>query len=102
VKSADASPLMAMILARRVSQPLSLLVSNSQRMGQLDLAGSDAISSHLEEVNQLAEEQERMRIALDAFSKYVPVELVRAKLTGQELTPDFATSWRFHDTVESR
>jgi uncharacterized protein (DUF885 family) len=32
----------------------------------------------------------------------IPVELVRAKLTGQELTPDFATSWRFHDTVESR
>ena len=27
----------------------------------------------------------------------IPVELVRATLLGQELTPDFPTSWRFYD-----
>ncbi|MBW2493458.1 MAG: hypothetical protein JRE43_01805, partial [Deltaproteobacteria bacterium] len=72
--------LMAMALSRRFSHPLGELVRNSQRMGQLDLTPSAAIESSLTEVDQLAEEQERMRIALDAFSKYVPVELVRELL----------------------
>jgi adenylate cyclase len=72
--------LMAMALSRRFSHPLGELVRKSQRMGQLDLAPSAAIESSLTEVDQLAAEQERMRIALDAFSKYVPVELVRELL----------------------
>jgi adenylate cyclase len=67
-------------LSRRVSGPLSRLVGNSQRIGELDLTASDPIASNLTEVDQLAAEQERMRIALDAFSKYVPVELVRELL----------------------
>ena len=72
--------LMAMALSRRFSHPLGELVRNSQRMGQLDLTQSAVIESSLTEVDQLAVEQERMRIALDAFSKYVPVELVRELL----------------------
>ena len=72
--------LMAIALSRRFSHPLGELVRNSQRMGQLDLTPSAAIESSLTEVDQLATEQERMRIALDAFSKYVPVELVRELL----------------------
>jgi adenylate cyclase len=72
--------LMAIGLSRRFSNPLRELARNSQRMGQLDLTPSPAIESSLTEVDQLAEEQERMRIALDAFSKYVPVELVRELL----------------------
>ncbi len=72
--------LMAIALSRRFSSPLRELARKSQRMGQLDLAPAPAIESSLTEVDQLAEEQERMRIALDAFSKYVPVELVRELL----------------------
>ncbi len=72
--------LMAIALSRRFSHPLGELVRNSQRMGQLDLTPSTSIESSLTEVDQLAAEQERMRIALDAFSKYVPVELVRELL----------------------
>jgi len=72
--------LVALVLSRRVSEPLSQLVTNSQRIGQLELGDAQAISSNLAELNQLAEEQERMRIALDAFSKYVPIELVRELL----------------------
>jgi adenylate cyclase len=75
-----AATLMALMLSRRVSQPLGQLVANSRRMGRLELGEGKRISSNFEEVEHLAEEQERMRIALDAFSKYVPVELVRELL----------------------
>lgn len=79
-----AASVIALVLSRRVSRPLDLLVANSQRIGRLELDIGDPISSNLEEVSQLAEEQERMRIALDAFSKYVPVELVRELLNRGE------------------
>jgi len=72
--------LMALALSRRFSDPLDRLARNSQRMEKLDLVPAPAIESSLTEVDQLAEAQERMRIALDAFSKYVPVELVRELL----------------------
>ncbi len=71
---------MAVALSRRFSEPLRRLAGSSQRMGRLDLTPSPAVESSLTEVDQLAAEQERMRIALDAFSKYVPVELVRELL----------------------
>jgi hypothetical protein len=32
----------------------------------------------------------------------MPIELVRARLSGAPLTPDFATSWRFYDSIRRR
>ena len=42
--------------------------------------GAAKSESDLTELDLLAAEQERMRVALDAFSKYVPLELVRELL----------------------
>lgn len=67
----------ALVLSRRFSAPLARLVGNSQRIGLLDLERPEPLESNLIEVDQLAAEQERMRVALDAFSRYVPIEVVR-------------------------
>jgi adenylate cyclase len=67
----------AMRLARRYSQPLAALAAQAERIQQLDIAPSERIDSRLREVNQLADTQERMRTALDSFSRYVPIDVVR-------------------------
>jgi len=72
--------LLALGFARRFSQPLVQLAGNSQRIGALDLTPAPPIETHLVEIDQLAGEQERMRIALDAFARYVPIEVVRGLL----------------------
>jgi adenylate cyclase len=68
-------------LSRHFSEPLVELAENSKRIGELDLDPSEPIATNLLEVDQLAAEQERMRVALDAFSRYVPVEVVRGLLS---------------------
>lgn len=75
---------MAFWLGRRYGAPLAALARNSQRIGALELADLPPVESGLREVNQLAEEQERMRVALDSFSRYVPVEIVRELMTRGE------------------
>jgi adenylate cyclase len=67
----------AMGLARRYSRPLATLATQAERIQELDIAPSDPIRSRLREVNQLADSQEHMRTALDSFSRYVPVDVVR-------------------------
>ncbi len=68
---------MAIFLARRYSRPLAALAGNSERIGALDLQAIEPIHSSIREVEQLASEQERMRVALDSFSRYVPVDVIR-------------------------
>lgn len=72
--------LMAFWLARRYGQPLATLAENSQRIGSLELGELAEVDSSLREVHQLAAEQERMRVALDSFSRYVPTEIIRELL----------------------
>ncbi len=72
-----AAVVMAFWLARRYSLPLSKLAQNSQRIGSLELRELDPVKSTLREVDQLATEQERMRVALDSFSRYVPVDVIK-------------------------
>jgi len=67
----------ALLLARRYSRPLAALARNSERIGVLELDALAPVSSKLREVEQLAVEQERMRVALDSFSRYVPVDVIR-------------------------
>jgi adenylate cyclase len=71
---------MASRLARNYGAPLEALAQSSRRIGDLHLAEPVAITSHLREIDQLAREQEHMRVTLDAFSRYVPVDLVRRLL----------------------
>jgi adenylate cyclase len=74
----------AMGLARRYSRPLAALAAQAERIQQLDIAASDPIDSRLREVNQLADSQEHMRTALDSFSRYVPVDVVRELMKRDE------------------
>jgi adenylate cyclase len=67
----------AMTLARRYSRPLAALAAQAERIQQLDIAGSETIDSGLHEVDRLAHTQESMRTALDSFSRYVPIDVVR-------------------------
>lgn len=69
--------LMAFWLARRYGEPLSALAENSERIGSLELGDLVEVDASLREVDQLAVEQERMRVALDSFSRYVPTEIIR-------------------------
>ena len=64
-------------LARRYSRPLEALARQSQRIQDLDLTPTQAIDSGLAEVQHLAASQEQMRAALESFSRYVPIEVVR-------------------------
>lgn len=75
---------MAMGLARVYSRPLAALARNSQRIGALELGELTPVESDLEEVDQLAGAQESMRVALDSFARYVPVEIIRELLTRGE------------------
>jgi adenylate cyclase len=75
---------LAMGLARRYSRPLAALAEQAERIQQLDIAASDPIESRLREVSQLADSQERMRTALDSFSRYVPVDVVRELMKRDE------------------
>jgi len=103
--------LIALVLSRRFSQPLSELAASSQRIADLDLSVHEPVHSGLREVEQLAQQQERMRVALDSFSRYVPVELVRQLLhrgeaariggTQRELTILFSDVVGFTTIAES-
>jgi adenylate cyclase len=81
-------------LARRYSRPLSDLARNSTRIRHLDLRKSTSVESGITEIAQLAGAQEGMRAALDAFSRYVPTDVVRelveigeaAKIGGERKT----------------
>jgi adenylate cyclase len=71
---------LAFFLSRAYSRALLQLVEQSARIQDLDLSASTPVRSRLREIAQLAQAQERMRIALDGFSRYVPTELVRELL----------------------
>lgn len=84
--------LMALWLARSYSRPLEALAARAERIRTLDLSESEALPSRLKEVRELTTAQERMRAALESFSRYVPIEVVRelirrgevAKLGGRD------------------
>ena len=72
--------MLAVLMARDYSEPLRQLLSQSERLRRLDLAVRPPVTSSLQEINALAESQERVRAALDSFARYVPSEIVRELL----------------------
>jgi adenylate cyclase len=80
-----ASLLLATWLARSYARPLEALARSSHRIARLELDEPPGVESRLKEVRGLADEQERMRRALDAFARYMPVELVRRLVSRGEL-----------------
>ena len=75
---------MAFWLARRYARPLATLAENSHRIGVLELGELDEVETSLREIDQLAIEQDRMRVALDSFARYVPTEIIRELLSRGE------------------
>ena len=69
---------MATRIARKYSRPLEQLVMASERIGSLDLDDIDEVDSPVLELKQLARAQGQMCAALQSFSRYVPMEIVRS------------------------
>ena len=79
------SVLVARRLAQRFSQPLESLAQQSARVRELKLTDRMPIESGLTEVAQLADANAQMMKALDSFSRYVPIDLVRELLRRGEV-----------------
>lgn len=80
-----AAIVMAVVMARNYGKPLEALAGSSLRIRELDLEHEAAVESPLAEINQLADAQTQMLAALQSFSRYVPVDLVRELLKRGEV-----------------
>ncbi len=69
--------LVALRLARRYSGPIRALIRQSDRLSRLDTTPDSVPDSGITELAQLSEAQEKMRVALDSFGRYVPRDVVR-------------------------
>lgn len=67
----------ASFLAIRFAKPLELLAAGSRRLQKLDLSDAEESSSNFREIRTLQIEQEKARIALSSFVRYLPMEIVR-------------------------
>jgi adenylate cyclase len=68
------------VLARRYSRPLEKLAEQSARVRELRLTDQVTVRSPLREVAQLTDANAQMLTALNSFSRYVPMDLVRQLL----------------------
>ncbi len=71
---------MALVLSRKYTEPIHGLVQQAQSLRHLDVEPQKKSKTTIREILQLAEANERMRIALDAFSRYIPIDIVRQLL----------------------
>jgi adenylate cyclase len=72
--------LMALVLSRKYTEPIHGLVQQAQSLRHLDAGPQKKPKTTIREIHHLTEANERMRIALDAFSKYIPIDIVRQLL----------------------
>jgi adenylate cyclase len=72
--------IMALALSKKYAEPIDGLVQQVQALRNLDVKPQDSPKTTILEILHLAEANERMRIALDAFSRYVPIDIVRQLL----------------------
>jgi len=79
--------LFTMLLARRISVPLTRLASEMQEVGDFQLSVRAPMKTIFKEVATMDESLLHMKGSLRSFSYYVPRDLVRAMLeSGQEAT----------------
>ncbi len=69
--------LLTLWVSRGYSEPIRQLVAYSERIERLDLDDALDLKTSLVELDRLADAQEKMRKALESFSRYVPVNVVR-------------------------
>jgi len=72
-----AALLYSFLLARTYSRPLEALAAQSRRISDLDFKVDEKIDARLKEFTQLREAQEQSLTALQSFSRYVPLEVVK-------------------------
>jgi adenylate cyclase len=65
------------LLARSYSRPLEALAAQSRRISDLDFQSDEKIEAKLFEFKQLGEAQAQSMAALQSFSRYVPLEIVK-------------------------
>jgi|GEM_PF-482524 adenylate cyclase len=65
------------LLARSYSRPLEALAAQSRRIRDLDFQTDVKIEAKLQEFKQLEEAQAQALAALQSFSRYVPIEVVK-------------------------
>ena len=72
-------------LARSFSRPLSALTKAGQRISRLDFGHIETPSTLISEIHELVEVQRHSLRALDSFSRYVPMEVVRELVNMDEI-----------------
>ena len=73
------------LLARSYSQPLEALAAQSRRIRDLDFQTDEKIEAKLREFKQLEEAQAQSLAALQSFSRYVPLEIVKELMAKGEV-----------------
>jgi len=74
------SVLIAVYIARRVSEPLFQVAQGAARVGAFQLEPEQPPGTLIEEVHQMYQSVEEMKRGLRSFRKYVPADLVRLLL----------------------
>ncbi len=64
-------------ISRRISQPISVLAGEMNKIGKFELESETKVYSKIAEINQMSGALEGMRSGLRSFKKYVPARLVR-------------------------
>jgi len=67
----------ALFMTRSYSRPLEALAAQSRRIRELDFSTIEPIAANVREVRELADAQAQSLAAVESFSRYVPVEVVR-------------------------
>ena len=106
------SILMAIFLARAISQPIKLLTVETKKISDFHLEDAPPIKSWIKEIQLMGRAVAAMRTGLQAFRRYVPAELVRQLIqTGEgahlgghkrELTVFFSDIAGFTTIAEQR
>jgi adenylate cyclase len=73
------------LLARSYSRPLEALAAQSRRISDLDFQADEKIEAKLHEFKQLEEAQAQALTALQSFSRYVPLEIVKELMAKGEV-----------------
>ena len=73
------------LLARSYSRPLEALAAQSRRISDLDFQTDAKIEAKLFEFKQLSEAQSQSLAALQSFSRYVPIEIVKELMAKGEV-----------------
>ncbi len=73
------------LLARSYSRPLEALAAQSRRISALDFRADEKIEANLREFKQLEEAQAQSLAALQSFSRYVPLEIVKELMAKGEV-----------------